>query len=499
MVALARSSNQINGEVNLNLHFKQGVAFNSLATEILYGGAAGGGKSHLMRVAAIAWCAAVPGLQVYLFRRHSEDLRKNHIEGPKGFAGLLAPWIKEKFVRIVKNEVRFWNGSKIYLCHCQYEKDKANYQGAEIHVLLIDELTHFTESIYRYLRGRVRMTGLEVPDHMKGMFPRILCGSNPGSVGHAWVKETFISHQESFDITQQDPAEGGLRRQFIPSLLEDNPSMKEDDPTYEGRLMGMGADHMIKAMRWGDWDIVAGGMFEDVWDPKTNILPPFRIPQSWYVDRAFDWGSSKPFSVGWYAQSDGSDVEIPGRGWMATVPGDLFRFDEWYGWNGKSNQGTHSLAVDVAVGIREREILMSLSQPVHDGPADSQIFVTENGNCIKTDMENPIRIGSEVYPGVGWIRSDKSPHSRIMGWEMVRKYMRNARPRLPGMPREEPGLFITDKCEHFIRTIPIQARKDNKPDDIDTDGEDHIADEVRYKVRSAAMRITSGRHSGTHS
>ncbi len=143
-------------EISLNLHPKQGVAFTSTATEILYGGAAGGGKSHLMRAAAISWCAAIPGLQVYLFRRLMPDLVKNHMEGPKGFRAMLAPWVDAGFVEIVEGEIRFWNGARIYLCHCKEERDRYKYQGAEIHVLLIDELTHFTDAIYRFLRGRVR-------------------------------------------------------------------------------------------------------------------------------------------------------------------------------------------------------------------------------------------------------------------------------------------------------------------------------------------------------
>src|SRR5258707_584194 len=140
--------------IDLDLHPKQGEALQSQATEILYGGAAGGGKSHLIRAAAIIWCATVPGLQVYLFRRISEDLVRNHIEGPKGFRALLGPWVTNGFVHIVEDEIRFWNVAKIYLCHCKDEKDRFKYLGAEIHVLLIDELTTFSEIIYRFLRGR---------------------------------------------------------------------------------------------------------------------------------------------------------------------------------------------------------------------------------------------------------------------------------------------------------------------------------------------------------
>jgi hypothetical protein len=201
--------------LNVHLHARQFAAFTSKATEILYGGAAGGGKSHLMRIAAVIWSAEIAGLQVYLFRRIHEDLVRNHMEGPKGFRALLAPWVDAGLVKIVENEIRFWNGSKIYLCHCQHDKDRFKYQGAEIHVLMIDELTHFTDVIYRFLRNRVRAVGLNLKDAYKGLFPRIICGSNPGNIGHQWVKAAFVDNAE-------DLAVDGFHNQYDGIVWVDN-------------------------------------------------------------------------------------------------------------------------------------------------------------------------------------------------------------------------------------------------------------------------------------
>lgn len=464
--------------MQLELHKKQSLAYLTEATEILYGGAAGGGKSHLIRVAAISWCADIPGLQVYLFRRISGDLAKNHMEGASSFPALLDEWVSAKHVKInySDNSIEFWNGSKIFLCHCQYEKDKLKYQGAEIHVLLVDELTHFTDSIYRYLRGRLRLGGLQLPEKYKGMFPRIICGSNPGGVGHNWVKAAFVD-QGPMVIERMPKAEGGMFRQYIPALLDDNPTLTENDPDYVDRLEGLGNPALVKAMKSGDWNIIDGGMFDDLWDEKTHVLEPFEIPKSWRVDRSFDWGSSKPFSVGWWAESDGTEATLK-DGTRRNFPrGSLFRIGEWYGCKeGKVNEGLKLLAADVAKGIKEREEKMG--RRVQPGPADNSIFDTQNGNCIADDM---------AKHGIRWERSDKSPGSRKNGWELLRGRLSEGKKH----PMEEPGLFIFSNCRQWIRTVPTLPRDPDNTDDVDTDAEDHAGDETRYRVSMPKRSVSS--------
>ena len=451
--------------LDLELHARQSQAFISPATEILYGGAAGGGKSHLMRVASIAWCTDIPGLQVYLFRRLSNDLVKNHFEGPTGYLALLSDWIGQKLVRtnFGDNTLAFWNGSKIFLNHCQHEKDKYKYQGAEIHVLMIDELTHFTQSIYTFLRGRVRMTGLKLPEHWCERFPRIICGSNPGGVGHNWVKAAFIDGCAPMEIRRMPKKDGGMLRQYIPAKLADNPTLAESDPDYVDRLEGLSSPDLVRAMKEGDWDIISGGMFDDVWRRDVHVIEPFEVPEGWPITRAFDWGSSKPFVVGWFTESDGVQP-VHGRVYPR---GTVFVIHEWYGWNGTPDVGLKLTNSEIARGIKEREREWGI-KPM-PGPADSAIFSEYNGSSIAADM---------AAEGVVWVPADKRPGSRINGWEAIRQRLKASMAE----PMELPGLIVTSNCQQFIRTVPVLPRDESKPDDVMTAAEDHWGDCLRYHL-----------------
>jgi hypothetical protein len=470
----------MSSQIDLSLHYKQTVAYESPATEILYGGAKGGGKSHLFRAAAILWASQIPGLQVYVFRRTSPDLWKNHMQGPGSFPALLGPWIRSKLVSFNGSKMyfEFWNGSQISLCHCQYEKDLINYQGAEIHVLMIDELTQWLKDMYQYLRGQVRLGGLKISENLRGLFPRILCGANPGGIGHNWVKRAFIDMVKPLEVVQMDKKEGGLRRQFIPALLEDNPTLLANDPDYEDRLEGMGSASMVKAMRWGIWDIVAGGAVDDLWEPDKQILPSFEIPPSWWIDRSFDWGSSHPFSVNWWAESDGTEATLADGTKRTFPPGSLFGVNEFYGWNGNPNEGCKMLAIEIGRRIKEIEKEVFRGRHVKPGPADSSIFDSQNGVCIADDM---------AKAGVTWTRADKSPGSRKTGLEVVRRLLKASL----SWPMEEPGLFVMDNCRHFIRTIPVLPRDERQPDTVDTNAEDHIFDSLSYRARARKLTSTS--------
>ena len=436
--------------MELDLHAKQSIAFKSEATEMLYGGAAGGGKSHLMRVCAIAWCIEVPGIQVYLFRRTYPDLWKNHMEGPSSFPAMLAEWVSTGFVRLNlgDGQIIFGNGSKIHLCHCQHEKDMLKYQGAEIHALLVDELTHFSDSIYRFLRGRCRLGSLKIQEHRVGYFPRILSGANPGGIGHHWVKASFIDDVVPLTVRKMPKSEGGMMRQYIPARLDDNPTMDAD---YGDRLSGLGNEALVRAMLEGDWDIVAGAYFTE-FKRERHVIKPFAIPSHWARYRAFDWGSAKPFCCLWIAVSTGEIAKYP--------RGALLVYREYYGSDGQPNVGLKMPADRVAQEVLRKD-LKETTKDVGFGVADPAMFAEDGGPSIAETMRKN---------GVAWRPAD---NKRKPGWEQIRI-------RLNGDEDGNPMLLVFETCVNLIRTLPALQHDEHDPEDVDSDLEDHAPDALRY-------------------
>lgn len=446
---------------------RQSVAFNSTATEILYGGAAFGGKSLLLRVSGIRWCLDVPGIQVYLFRRTSPDLRNNHQRGPKSIDALLAEYLRSGHVKYKgqENEYHFWNGSIYHLCYCQYERDVESYQGAEIHVLQMDELTHFTDFVYRFLRRSVRCPGLVVPEKYKGRLPRIECGSNPGSVGHAAQKARFVSPKPPEEIWRAPEDDGGMLRQYIPAKLADNPIGLRDDPGYPARLAGLGSPALVRAQMEGDWDIVAGQALEKL-RRDVHGLKPFPIPADWIKFRSMDWGSTKPFSIGWWAVSDGTlDAERLDGNRILIPRGALVRYREWYGWNGNADQGLRMEIPAVAEGIRNRSQGEKYAYTV----ADASLWKVDGG---------PSHAQKFADHGVPMTEAASGPGSRRSSYQEMRSRIGN----------DPPMLYAFDTChDGFWRTLPDLVLDEAKPEDVDTDTEDHCFDECKYACMSRKL------------
>lgn len=467
--------------------------------EVLYQGTRGGGKTDclLMSFGMFTGRGFGSAWKGVLFRQTYKQLTDVITKTKKWFPQI---WPGAKF----NHSEHTWTwptGEQLLLRQFNKEDDYWNYHGHEYPWIGWEELCNWaTDSGYRRMFSCCRSS-------TPGMPRMIRATTNPYGPGHNWVKARFLPDQLNMKVRRELKDEEGRPeppRLSIFSSLYENKILLKEDPDYINKIAAA-ARNQAEKKAWleGSWDVVAGGMFDDVWDAEFNVVKPFVIPDRWRITRSFDWGSSKPFSVGWWAISNGEDVQVGPNRWRSTIRGDLYRVAEWYGWTGKPNEGMRLLATDISEGIVQRELRWGWRDPalpqwtrVKPGVADSQIFTAENGNCIATDMQNRVRLeDGVVYKGVKWLQADKRPGSRITGWDQMRQMMKSAHPGISGV-RESPGLFVFDTCEQFIRTIPVLPRDEDEPDDVDTDAEDHVADESRYMVRFQGVRVSSGATTG---
>lgn len=416
------------------------------------------------------------------------------------------PTGEELMFRVVKRASDYWS-----------------YHGQEFPFIGWNELVKYpTEELFESMMSCNRSSfrpqdyplfenGSDVPIYLPEIPLEIFGTCNPYGPGHNWVKKRFINVAPMGKIVRKTINVFNPRTQKQEDVVKTQVhlfgSYRENiylAPEYVAELVSISDPNKRKAWLQGDWDVLAGGMFDGEWESTQHIVRPFAVPSSWRIDRSFDWGSSRPFSVGWWAESDGCDVQMPDGTWRSTVRGDLFRIAEWYGCTGKSNQGLQMLATDVAKGIIERELAWGLYSRVVPGPADNSIWDVENGNSIAADMRKPVKINQQVYRGVEWGRSDKSAGSRKAGWNKCREFLKNAKAQYLErngqkwrIPREKPGLFVFNTCTHFIDLFPILPRDEIDPDDVDTESEDHIGDEVRYKVLGVGLGARSSKTKGT--
>jgi len=306
-----------------------------------------------------------------------------------------------------------------------------------------------------------------------------------GNSGHNWVKRRYgLPVIPGTCHTHLKKTEGEPDRIAIHGSLSENKILLHANPHYIDRLRAS-CTSPAEAAAWidGSWDITSGGMFDDIWDADCHVAVGLRaehIPEGWRIDRSYDHGQSKPFSVGFWAESNGEPVTLPSGRTVGHVRGDLFRFNEWYGQEGdEDNVGMRLASTEIAEGIVQRIENMDLMGRVYPGVADASIFDQwEPGKTVAGDMKSR---------GIRWLAADKSKGSRIQGWQQIRKMLKAAKPTKTedgNYIRESPGLFVSDNCEHFLRTFPILSRDKKNPDDVDTNIEDHIADEVRYRCRA---------------
>lgn len=444
----------------MNVHVKHGfipqkgpqAAFVTSPCDItVYGGARGGGKTHGSLgdfwIHAELYHERATGLIV---RKTREDLKDTIATGTKMYGA--AAHYKEK-----GSYFQFRNGARLYCAYLENEDDAQHYQGWSLTRVYIEELTQFLtgDAVFRLL-GALR-SAYGVPCKMK-------CTCNPGGPGHVWVKEWIID-LGAFNIVR-DP-ETGITRVFIPARLQDNPKLLEADPGYINKLKSVGSPQLVKAWLEGDWDIIEGAFFPE-FDKKRHVIRPFRVPGHWIRFRSMDWGSAKPFSIGWWTV-----VQEPIYHNEMMIPrGAIVRYREWYGnVKGKSNVGLKMPAESVAAGIVSRETLNGVREKVEYGVLDPAAFAVISGPSIGETLNS----NGAVFRRADNIRSSKD--KKMGGWDQMRQ-------RLIGNEDGEPMMYFFDTCDAIIRTLPIMQHDKSNAEDLDTDAEDHAVDEVRYACLS---------------
>lgn len=470
--------------------------------EVLLEGTRGGGKTDCLimdfaRECGLGFGAEWTGI---LFKRTNpelEDVKKKIRKFfPQIFPGI-------RFKESPYFTVIWPGGETLQLRHMGNEDDYWDVHGSSFAWMGWEELSNWpTPVLFLKCMSLVRSAHKEVARRK-----RVRATTNPGGPGHNWIRERYQLPQKrntviySDDVmiarkwmtseeVQADAIKTPRLRMAIFSDIRENKVFMEADPGYlDGLKQDANSEAQYRAWVYGDWNIVAGGMLDDVWHQQTHWIKPFDIPSSWKINRSFDWGETKPFSIGWWAESDGCDIKTRSGKYVSTVRGDLFRIGEWYGWNGQPNVGCKMTSTEIAEGALERELRMKIYKRCVAGPADPGIFSGFDGKLsVANEMAMPIRRpNGREYRGITWTPARKGPNSRIPGWKLLRSTFKNAI-RIDGKPRERNGIFIFDTCEHFARTMPVLPRDEKDPDDVDTEAEDHIADETRYR----AIEVGSG-------
>ena len=437
--------------------------------EIFFGGARGGGKTAAMLGHWVGHAQKYGSkARGVFFRRVFRQLEEVQRQASELFPRLGATYSKSEQLWT------FPNGATLRLRHLWDAAGAEAYQGWSLTWICMEELTNWPslEAMDR-MRGTIRSS-----DGVKCV---LLATGNPGGPGHNAVKGRYIDPAPLGYQPIRDP-ESGETRVFIPSRLEDNLALMRNDPQYERKLMALGNSQLVKAWRYGDWNVTFGGMWDDLWMPDKHVLKAFPIPQSWTLRRSFDWGSAAPASLGLWAISDGTPIREMGG--FVFPRGSVIRWGEWYTvtkdgmGNIKPNEGQRLTNQALGRGIAERCKGKTWSGCV----ADPSIFAEPGRESIYADMQKG---AADLHHSLNFKPAN---NDRVGGWQKVRDMLEAAGADVP----EKPGLWVFENCVNFLRTVPTLQRDESRPDDIDTDQEDHIADEMRYLVHSRSSTAKLG-------
>jgi hypothetical protein len=427
---LSNTPKQVQQEAKENIIFapNEGPQTEFLAaaeTDVLYGGAAGGGKSYAMLVDPLRY-AHRAAHRALIIRRSMPELRelidKSRELYPKAFPGCR--------YREVEKLWNFPSGAKIEFGFLERDADVYRYQGQAYSWIGFDEITHLpTEFSWNYLASRLRTTDSEIVPYMR-------CTANPGGVGAHWVKNRYILPSEpDTSFVGKD----GLTRKFIPARLEDNPFLAMDG-RYEKMLKALPPTQR-KQLLEGNWDVNEGAAFTE-FSLEEHVIPPFQLPIHWDRVKGIDYGYASESACIW-ATIDPSD-------------GTLIVYRELYR-KGLTGQ-------DLGVIITEMEVEDPFSvQGVLDTSAWSR-----TGTTGPTVGETLVRQGHKLR------RADKN---RIQGKIQIHEYLRL-------QPSGRPRLQIFSSCPSLIRELQSIPLDKTNPEDVNTHAPDHAYDALRYLIMS---------------
>lgn len=452
--------------------------------ETLFGGARGGGKSDgvLGEWATHAQMYAENAIGLCIRRERTQLLEL--IERSKTLYTVLGARFGE-----VDKMWRFPNGARLRFAYLENDNDAQAYQGHSYSRVYVEEMGTFPNPDPIFKLMATLRSGAGVPCRFIGT-------ANPGGPGHSWIKSRYI-----------DPSPIGLKvmptkyinpftkeeiwkeRIFIPSKVTDNKYTNTAE--YIGNLYMAGNEELVKAWLLGDWNVMLGAFFQE-WNTERHVIRTFEIPKHWTRFMSMDWGSSAPFSVGWWCiVPDEFDVELEVKPstwhlWPQQIKnnlllpkGAIIRYREWYGAE-KTNHGNYVglklTAEEVARGINlkeSKEPKNSIGRPkISYRAGDPKMHSWDSGPSIAERMS--------VAPYfINLMKADNKrvPRGGAMGgWDQVRARLKG----VDGIPM----MYFMDNCVHAIRTLPALQHDPLKLEDVDTTGEDHAPDEIRYACMS---------------